>query len=236
MPFISDRYELEWKEKTSFDEVELPFGRFLARHLSLLRKKAHELTEDNRVKLKEAFLQEIRGIWDVSQDDKNLNIEQRLQAMFDYRQWFQFRVYTISQADQRQQLTQKLLASRSGAEQLFALYVPLLAALTALYNSAAPGAPRLLGLDEAFDTASLNSMRQMIGFLAKQGFQWIMTGPQLNVSSAEVPVIIRYLMLRRQTVATAIPQIWQGRREMDSLPRHGAAKADSLSSLRDELR
>lgn len=214
MPFIGDKYELEWQAKTSFEE--LPFGRFLAQHLPLLSKKVHDLSDGQRLKLRDAFLQEIRTIREMPQGESNLNIEQRLQAVFDYRRWFRFKIYTISQTDQRQQLTHKLLASRSGAEQLFALYVPLLAALTAIYNSAAPGAPRLLGLDEAFDKASLDNVQQMIGFLAKQGFQWIMTGPQLHVSGADVPVIIRYLMLREQKVATAIPQIWQGRRWADS--------------------
>ncbi len=206
---VGDRYELEWHIRTHLDANTL--GKHLAKHYKLFSKPAMKLLEQERSLLKEAFSQEINTIW-LSQGDTNgMNFEQRLQAIFDYRQWFQFKVYVTPKGGQKQPLDNKLVGSHSGAERLFDLLIPLLAALSALYNSAADGAPRLLALDEAFDRASFKNMKLFIEYLAEQNFQWIMTGPQLNISGANVPVSIRYLMLHEKgkSAATAVPKIWQ---------------------------
>ena len=91
-----------------------------------------------------------------------------LEQVFDYREWFHFDVLVAPVGGQWHRLTDRMAGTRSGAEQLFALYVPLFAALAALYRSAAPGAPRLLALDEAFDKVSVaNTQRIVKVFLAR---------------------------------------------------------------------
>jgi hypothetical protein len=207
---VQDRYELEWQAKPRPEEVKL--GSYLAKQQKLFSKPPMKLTEEERELLKVAFKQEINAIWhNHDESSTGMNFEQRLQAIFDYRQWFQFRVYITPKGGQKVQLTNKVLGARSGAERLFALLVPLLAAVTALYNRAAKGAPRLLALDEAFDRADSDNMKQFIEYLAGQDFQWIMTGPQLNISGTQIPVSVRYLMLHEKgsMVATAVPKIWK---------------------------
>jgi uncharacterized protein YPO0396 len=100
--------------------------------------------------------------------------------------------------------------TRSGAEQLFALYVPLFAALGAIYRSAAPGAPRLLALDEAFDKVSVVNTQRIIEFLVSQDFQWIMTGPHISGMGAKIPASARYLMIHEKgsPFATASASFW----------------------------
>ena len=78
---------------------------------------------------------------------------------------------------------------------MMAQYVPLFAALSALYDLAAPWAPRLLALDEAFDKASDESSQQMLRFLVSQGFQWLMTSPRLTGQGDAVPAYAEYLMV-----------------------------------------
>lgn len=63
---------------------------------------------------------------------------------------------------------------------MFALYVPLFAALAALYQSAAPWAPRLFAMDEAFDKVSEDNVTLLLGFLVDLAFQWIVASPRLN--------------------------------------------------------
>jgi uncharacterized protein YPO0396 len=108
--------------------------------------------------------------------------------------------------------------ARSGAEQLFALYVPLFAALSALYNSAAPGAPRLLALDEAFDKVSSANTQRILEFLIAQDFQWIMTGPQVSGAGTRVPASARYLMIHEKgsPAATASASFWS---DQQSIPQ-----------------
>src|SRR5213080_506460 len=98
-----------------------------------------------------AFRQEIDIVRQKQEEDPGLNFMEVLELVFDYREWFHFDVWVTPISGQRQRLTDRVAGARSGAEQLFALYVPLFAALGALYRSASHGAPRLLALDEAFD-------------------------------------------------------------------------------------
>lgn len=211
MPTIQDYYELDWQPKAQLEETK--FGSHLAKRQKLFSKPLAKLTEDEQNLIKEAFKQEIDIIWCNQDYNSGLNFEQRLQKVFDYRQWFQFKIYITPKEGQKFLLTNQTLGTRSGAERLFALLVPLLAAVAALYNQAAPGAPKLLALDEAFDRASFDNMKIFVEYLAEQEFQWIMTGPQLNASGTKVPVSIRYLMLyeKGKKAATAVPRIWQSR-------------------------
>jgi hypothetical protein len=212
MATVHDYYELEWQAKPRPEGTKL--GSYLAKQQKLFNKALSKMNEEERDLLRVAFKQEINAIWHNHDESKDgMSFEQCLQTVFDYRQWFQFKVYVTPKGGQKTLLTNKVLGTRSGAERLFALLVPLLAAVTALYNQAAIGAPRLLALDEAFDRASTDNMKQFIEYLAKQDFQWIMTGPQLNISGTQVPASIRYLLLHEKgrKTATAIARIWQSR-------------------------
>ncbi len=145
-----------------------------------------------------------------------MNFMEALEQVFDYREWFHFDVWVTAAGGQRQRLTDRVAGARSGAEQLFALYVPLFAALGALYRSAAPGAPRLLALDEAFDKVSTANTQRIIEFLVSQDFQWIMTGPQVNGTGSKIPASARYLMIHEKgsPVATASASFWSDSQNM----------------------
>ena len=139
-----------------------------------------------------------------------MNFMDALEQVFDYREWFHFDVWVTPIGGQRQRLTDRVAGTRSGAEQLFALYIPLFAALGAIYRSAAPGAPRLLALDEAFDKVSVANTQRIIEFLVSQDFQWIMTGPHISGMGAKIPASARYLMIHEKgsPFATASASFW----------------------------
>jgi uncharacterized protein YPO0396 len=144
------------------------------------------------------------------QEHPDMNFMDALEQVFDYREWFHFDVWVTPIGGQRQRLTDRVAGTRSGAEQLFALYIPLFAALGAIYRSAAPGAPRLLALDEAFDKVSVANTQRIIEFLVSQDFQWIMTGPHISGMGAKIPACARYLMIHEKgsPVATASASFW----------------------------
>ncbi|GAC1680603.1 MAG: hypothetical protein NVS9B9_01910 [Ktedonobacteraceae bacterium] len=148
-----------------------------------------------------------------------MNFMDALEQVFDYREWFHFDVWvTPIGGGQRQRLTDRVAGTRSGAEQLFALYVPLFAALGALYRTAAPGAPRLLALDEAFDKVSVINTQRIMEFLVSQDFQWIMTGPQVSGTGAKIPASARYLMLHEKgsPIATASASFWSDSQDLQN--------------------
>ena len=208
LPMIGEHYSLQWKPPTEYDMTKL--GSHLAQHYKLLRKPTQTLTAEETETLMGAFRQEIDSVRLRQQEQADMNFMDALEQVFDYREWFHFDVLVTPIGGQRQRLTDRVAGTRSGAEQLFALYVPLFAALGALYRSAAPGAPRLLALDEAFDKVSIANTQRIMEFLVSQDFQWIMTGPQISGTGAKIPACARYLMIHEKgsPIATASASFW----------------------------
>lgn len=208
LPMIGEHYALQWKPPTEYD-LSKP-GSHLAQHYRLLRKPTQALTAEETETLMNAFRQEIDAVRLRQQEHADMNFLDALEQVFDYREWFHFDVLVSQPGGQRQRLTDRVAGTRSGAEQLFALYVPLFAALGALYRSAAPGAPHLLALDEAFDKVSVANTQRIMEFLVSQDFQWIMTGPQISGTGAKIPACARYLMIHEKgsPIATASASFW----------------------------
>ena len=217
LPMIGEHYSLQWKPLSEFDPSML--GGHLAQHYKLLRKPVQTLTTEESETLMAAFRQEIESVRIRQQEMPDMNFMDALEQVFDYREWFHFDVWvTPIGGGQRQRLTDRVAGTRSGAEQLFALYVPLFAALGALYRTAAPGAPRLLALDEAFDKVSVVNTQRIMEFLVSQGFQWIMTGPQVSGTGAKIPASARYLMLHEKgsPIATASASFWSDSQDISN--------------------
>ena len=216
LPMIGEHYALQWKPPVEYDLTKL--GSHLAQHYKLLRKPAQTLTTEETETLMGAFRREIETVRLRQQDNPEMNFMEALEQVFDYREWFHFDVLVTPIGGQRQRLTDRMAGTRSGAEQLFALYVPLFAALAALYRTAAPGAPRLLALDEAFDKVSVANTQRIMEFLVSQDFQWIMTGPQISGTGAKIPACSRYLMIHEKgsPVATASASFWSDSTELGS--------------------
>ena len=208
LPMIGEHYALQWKPPAEYDLTKL--GSHLAQHYKLLRKPAQTLTTEETEALMNAFRREIESARIRQQENPETNFMETLEQVFDYREWFHFDVLVAPVGGQWHRLTDRMAGTRSGAEQLFALYVPLFAALAALYRSAAPGAPRLLALDEAFDKVSVANTQRIMEFLVSQDFQWIMTGPQISGTGAKIPACARYLMIHEKgsPVATASASFW----------------------------
>lgn len=210
LPMVGERYSLDWKPLDA-SEIAEGSGSHIARHHRLLSRPVQSLTPEERQLIQDALRLEIAGLRLRQKDEPGLSFMEALVQIFDYREWFRFGVFITPQGGNRIRLTDRNAGTRSGAEQLFALYVPLFAALAALYGSyAAPGSPRLLALDEAFDKSSLANTQKIMQFLVLQGFQWIMTGPQVSGMGSGVPVSAEYQMLHEKgtNVATSVPFYW----------------------------
>jgi uncharacterized protein (TIGR02680 family) len=221
LPLIGEHYALQWKPPAEYDMTKL--GSHLAQHYRLLRKPAQTLTVEETETLMGAFRREIEGVRLRQQENPSTNFLEALEQVFDYREWFHFDVWVTPIGSQRQRLTDRVAGTRSGAEQLFALYVPLFAALGALYRSAAHGAPHLLALDEAFDKVSTANTHRIIEFLVSQNFQWIMTGPQVSGTGSKIPASARYLMIHEKgsPVATASASFWSDQQLNEHVARQG---------------
>jgi len=211
--FVGEHYHLSWVAR---EREQIRSGGHLAQHYQLLRRQAQTLKEEEVEALVNAFRQEIANLRAEQQAGQNTNnalpFAEALARIFDYRDWFRFEIYVSRTDGTRQHLTERYFKQRSGAEQYIALYVPFFAALSALYESAGKGAPKLIALDEAFDKVSLSNTQLLLSFLTSQQFQWIMTGPRVSGEGTNIPACARYVMLHNKgtELATGFPSFWSG--------------------------
>ena len=220
MPLVGERYSLDWQPLDDAQPRDA-LGQHIARQHRLLRKPAARLNPDERERLLEALRQEVADVRSAHAADATTSFRDLLARIFDYRDWFRFAVYTTPPGGTALRLTEQNMKRRSGAERLFAFYVPLFAAYAAAYAGvAAPGAPRIVALDEAFDKASAANTQRIMQFLVSQDFQWIMTGPAISGVGAAIPVSAEYQLMyeKGSQVATALPILWVGGEEQASTP------------------
>lgn len=208
--FIGEYYDIEWKELPSSDVSGLSGG--FAPYQQLLRQNVQLLKEEQVQTLVDAFKREVERLREL-QEGETKPLATLLTEMFDYRTWFRFKIYVTTKDQTRHELTPTYMKQGSGAEQYASLYVPLFVVLSAIYNKAQPGAPRLIALDEAFERVSTNNMRDLLTFLAEQQFQWIFAGTHLSYEGAQIPACVMYTMIRTDqpgdtSVATCVDHFW----------------------------
>jgi uncharacterized protein YPO0396 len=170
------------------------------------------LKEEQVQTLVDAFKREVERLREL-QEGETKPLATLLTEMFDYRTWFRFRIYVTTRDQKRHELTPTYMKQGSGAEQYASLYVPLFVVLSAIYNKAQPGAPRLIALDEAFERVSTSNMQNLMTFLAEQQFQWIFSGTHLGYEGSQTPACVMYTMIRKDqpgdaSIATCVDHFW----------------------------
>ncbi len=205
-PFMDECYRLKWAIRPY--DPQRP-GSNLALYRDVLRRQAETFNQEEIEKLVDAFKQEITS-QRARQTTDAATFTEALINILDYRRWFQFEIDMLRPDGTVQRLTNKFLRTGSGAEQYIALYIPFFTALSALYERAGNGAPRLIALDEAFDKVSIINTRKLLNFLARQNFQWIMTGPRVTGEGTELSACVKYTMFCRKSeeLAAGFPAFW----------------------------
>lgn len=206
--FVGEYYHLTWApRKQEQQERGQPVNR-LARYHEILRRQVQTFKQEEIDALVHAFRQEINTLG--SQPVGSTTFTEALTRVLDYRTWFQFELYITREDRPPQHLTNRFFKKGSGAEQFAMLYIPFFAALSALYESAGAGAPRLIALDEAFEKVSQENTRNLLKFLVSQQFQWIMSGPRVSGEGAAIPACVKYTMFcqKEKELAAGFPSFW----------------------------
>lgn len=169
------RFHLSWKPDV--DAADAAGGENLREVVRLLHADPGALTEEDRGKLMDFFknrVDQARAIADV--DDKSADAwSPAVRDMLDYRQWFAFQLsYDKGEKIRRRQLTDRNFFQFSGGEKAMAMYAPLFSAAYSRYQEAAPDAPRLITLDEAFAGVDKQNMRDMFRLVESMHFNYIM--------------------------------------------------------------
>jgi hypothetical protein len=130
------------------------------------------LSEANRRTLR-AFLERRLAEAREAEDDRSL--QERLAAVLDYRRWHRFEVQHREPGQAWAKLTRKAHGAGSGGRKAVMLHLPLFAAVAAFYDAAASGAPRIVGLDEAFAGIDRPTRASLMGLLAEFDLDFVMT-------------------------------------------------------------
>lgn len=135
-----------------------------------------------------------------------------LAEVLDYRQWRVFAFALHRPGGTSEPLTRARHSQLSGGEQSVSLHLPLFAAANALFGSARPDAPRLLGLDEAFAGVDDNGRGELMSLAKQFDLDLFMTGYDLWAAHPAVTGAAHYDLSHSaidQTVS-AVLLVWDG--------------------------
>ncbi|HEU5390044.1 MAG TPA: TIGR02680 family protein [Streptosporangiaceae bacterium] len=132
-----------------------------------------------------------------------------LTAALDYRRWHEFMIQRYQDGHWR-----PAAGPASGGERALAASVPLFAAASAHYKSAAnPNAPRLIALDEAFAGVDDDSRAKCLGLLATFDMDVVMTSEREWGCYPQVPGLAICQLGRQDGIDAVLvtPWRWDGR-------------------------
>jgi uncharacterized protein (TIGR02680 family) len=158
-----------------------PVGALLPEERATLRDSLHRLIEASRA------------------ESPELSYSEHLAVALDYRRWFEFRIkYTRPESDGRW-LELHRRSPLSQGEQKVLCYLPLFAAAAAHFTSlagAAPFAPRLVLLDDAFPKIDVRTHPLLFGLLVQLDLDFVITSERLWGDHDTVPSLAIYEALR----------------------------------------
>jgi hypothetical protein len=178
-------------------------------------------------------LAELRGllremIRDYRAGHPRATYREALGSVLDYRSWHAFELLLIQPGEPEARLTRAKHSVMSGGEKSAAIHLPLFAAANALYSSAKDHCPRMIALDEAFVGIDERYKPDLFGLAVKFDLDLFMTGHDLWVTTATVPMIAHYDMYYDKTTRTvsSLLMLWDGEQLIDTSA--GYADNDAL--------
>jgi uncharacterized protein (TIGR02680 family) len=168
----------------------------------LLRQTADAWSEADRTAVGSFLQNQIKAV--RAQDPTGTWLEHLTRAL-DYREWHRFTV-------ERRQAGgwHSATAPSSGGERVLAATLPLFAAASSFYSSAAyPHTPRLVMLDEAFAGVDDRARAQCLGLLAAFDLDIMMTSEREWGCYSEVPGLAIAQLSRIDGVAAVLVTRWE---------------------------
>ncbi|MFD2111043.1 TIGR02680 family protein [Thiorhodococcus fuscus] len=166
----------------------------------LLRQTVAAWSNDDRSAVGE-FLQ--RRIDEVRQSDDGGTLIQHLAHALDYRRWHRFTVERWQGGRWR-----PAYGPASGGERALVVTLPLFAAASSHYGSAAPEAPRLVMLDEAFAGIDDDSRAKCLGLMAQFDLDFMLTSEREWGCYAEVPGLAIAQLVRHEGIDAVYLSRW----------------------------
>lgn len=204
------RFSIRWKPKTADSEEELDTQDLV----TLLKRDARVLSDEDRGRISRHFRSKIQAakLW-MEEKGEGETLLQVLKMVLDYRKWFTFVLYYERSNEPWRELTNHHFFKFSGGEKAMAMYIPLFTACYSRYQEAAPSAPYIITLDEAFAGVDENNINEMFEIVEQLGFNYIMNSQVLwgdyeSVKSLSVCELVRP---KNADYVTVIRYKWNGK-------------------------
>ena len=130
----------------------------------LLERDAARLGPDELTRMRRALRRQHQGR--PRRASRTEPYRELLGEVLDYRRWRSFAFILHPAGGGEERLTRARHSQLSGGEQSVSLHLPLFAAAHAMFDSARPARPRLLGLDEAFAGVDDNGRSELLALAA----------------------------------------------------------------------
>ena len=192
------RFRLEWTPVADEDENGV-VGLAAARR-RLLKTSADAWSDEDRRELG-AFLQS--QIEAERQREDHGTVLESLSRALDYRHWHRFTVKRRHYGN-----WVPLSGPASSGERALGLTVPLFAAASSHYESAAPNAPRLVLLDEAFAGIDDEARAHCMGLIANFDLDFVMTSEREWGCYPSLPGLAICQIVRREGMDAAHVTRW----------------------------
>ncbi len=152
--------------------------------VKLLERDPGLMGTDDRALLREALAAEIKH---TRAADGRSGYHDVLAKVLDYRTWRRFGIKLMEKDGTISTLTKGVFNKKSGGEKATILHLPLFAAAAAHFDAAAPWAPRLVALDEAFAGIDAGTTRELLALTVQFDLDVFLTGHDFWGAVAEVP-------------------------------------------------
>ncbi len=205
------KFSIQWRPKTADSEQELDTKELVL----LLKQDAKLLNERDYEKITNHFRSKIQAakVW-VKEKGQGETLLQVLKMVLDYRKWFSFVLYFERPNEPKRELTNHHFFKFSGGEKAMAMYTPLFAACYSRYQEAAPDAPYIIALDEAFAGVDDNNINEMFEIVEELGFNYIMNSQVLwgDYQAVNSLAICELVRPKNANFVTVIRYKWDGKK------------------------
>ncbi len=206
-------FNLRWLPKKA--ETQSEIGTELLEEI--INKKAEGTIETEDLELiKDHFSSKLKQerIYAADQD-LELDYETIIKNCFDYRNWYEFKMYLTEPGYKEKELTNKRFMSLSGGERATAIYSSLLSALNSLYSECeVEDHPRFMGLDEAFTVCDSSNTEAVFEFIAQMDLEYLLNSQTLWGTYPSVRnLAISHLTHDEKSKSVAITRFrWDGKK------------------------
>ncbi|WP_253701685.1 TIGR02680 family protein [Bacillus sp. FJAT-27445] len=202
-------FSIAWKPKTAETEEEIDTQELV----DLLQMNSKFLKEEDFSKITRHFQSKISKAKELIElRNEGNTLHQVLKEVLDYRKWFSFILSYRREGEPKRELTNNAFYKFSGGEKAMAMYIPLFTAAYSRYQEAAPSAPYIISLDEAFAGVDENNIRDMFQVVEELGFNYIMNSQALwgDYDTVKGLAISELVRPKNADYVTVIRYKWDG--------------------------